>query len=355
MAAISSRLLELDAHVVALQEVWTFDARDSLLKAGRRAGYDHVWHNPEATGGSGLLLLSRLEILDASFTPFLVRGKPERLDHADYYSGKGFAVVRVKTDSGPVGVLNTHVHARYSDHGTDEYLEARVAQVVQICAGVRSVSDPLIALGDFNLVESGPEYRILRSFCGWTDLGVRFGERQHTSAITNPYRDDPGDRIDYVFCRNGDERAIRGLLIRREFDEPLEIEGQPLAYSDHFGLLAELELAGRASSQTATEPDPEVVQLAGDFLAEGERVTLRRERRQQLAAVGAGTVSLGAWLASGKLTRRSWLLATARAVAVAGAASMGGLAWLALDPTPAEVLAYQEVERQLAALAAPQR
>ena len=38
MAAIGSRLSELAADVVALQEVWTLEARDSLLSAGRRAG-----------------------------------------------------------------------------------------------------------------------------------------------------------------------------------------------------------------------------------------------------------------------------------------------------------------------------
>ena len=354
LAAIGERLPELDADLVALQEVWTSEARDSLLAAGRRAGYEHVWHKPEVTGGSGLLLLSRLEILGASFARFLVRGKPERLDHSDYYSGKGFALIRVKTPTGPLSVLNTHLHARYLNDGSDQYLAARVAQGVQLGAAVRKVSDPLIALGDFNISESGPEYRIIRSLCNWTDLGAQFDVRQPTAGNANPYSKGTSGRIDYVFSRDGDERAIRGLMVRREFDQPPGIDGGPLAYSDHFGVMAEVELGGElgGSSKPERALDPETLQLAGELLAEGVRLTTQREGEQKIAAIGVAAGSAGAWVAAGRLTRRALLRRALRAAAFAGAASSGGLAWLALGPTSDELRAYQAVEQQLADLAA---
>ena len=59
MRAIARHLADLAPEVVALQEVWTGEARDILLEGGRRAGLDHVWHPRATLGGSGMLLLSR--------------------------------------------------------------------------------------------------------------------------------------------------------------------------------------------------------------------------------------------------------------------------------------------------------
>ena len=45
MHAIGERLPHLELDAIALQEVWTGEAREILLGAGRRAGRSHAWHN----------------------------------------------------------------------------------------------------------------------------------------------------------------------------------------------------------------------------------------------------------------------------------------------------------------------
>ena len=113
MKAIGARLAELDLDVIAFQEVWTREAYRLLRAAGRRIGLLHKWRKHSLFDGSGLLVLSRLPIEAKRFDEFSLRGLPERLDHADYYGGKGFARLRLQTDLGPFTLIDTHLHARY--------------------------------------------------------------------------------------------------------------------------------------------------------------------------------------------------------------------------------------------------
>ncbi|HKJ24105.1 MAG TPA: endonuclease/exonuclease/phosphatase family protein, partial [Myxococcota bacterium] len=97
MDAISARLAELELDAAALQEVWTEEARAALVEGGRRAGLLHAWHRPEAFGGSGLLLLSRRPLGDPTFQAYTLRGLPQRIQHGDYWGGKGFVVATLDT------------------------------------------------------------------------------------------------------------------------------------------------------------------------------------------------------------------------------------------------------------------
>ncbi len=44
LRAISRKLPEIEADVVAFQEVWTRGAAAALLEGGRGAGYSNTWH-----------------------------------------------------------------------------------------------------------------------------------------------------------------------------------------------------------------------------------------------------------------------------------------------------------------------
>ena len=57
MQAIGSALPGLDVDVVAFQEVWTEEARRSLVEAGARAGLTEHWSNRGELAGGGLLAL----------------------------------------------------------------------------------------------------------------------------------------------------------------------------------------------------------------------------------------------------------------------------------------------------------
>ncbi len=354
MEAIGSALPGLDVDVVAFQEVWTREARRSLVEAGARAGLTEHWSNRGELGASGLLVLTRLRITEARFDPFLLRGHPERVWFGDYWGGKGFALLGLATPDGPLAFVDTHLHAQYEEQVGDAYHGHVMGQVVQLAAALAGVGVPLVAAGDFNLRPDQPHYPALLGLCGLRDAAAEAGEPQPTTLSANPYRDLPDARIDYVFVRDGGGRTLRVISARRVFDELLELEAGPGAHSDHAGLRVELELrpaAGAAWSRAS----PDAAGLARAELLEARELSAARRRRFQVgsaaALAAAGVGLLGA--RSPRLARRGFL----RALLVGGgllALPAGcGLAALAERPGSAELRAYDALLRQLDQLAAP--
>ncbi|MEE9608129.1 MAG: endonuclease/exonuclease/phosphatase family protein [Myxococcota bacterium] len=347
--AIAATLPRLGADVLALQEVWTRRSRNALLEAGHAAGFRHDWHNDVALGGSGLLVLSRLPIADVRFQAYVVRGPPHSLG-GDYYGGKGFAEVGLETAVGRIALVDTHLQALYDDRA--ELAPFQAAQVVQLAARLAEIDDPVVVAGDFNVDEGNREYRILRGLTGLRDVAAELDRRQPTARAANPYhrgRREPDQRIDYVFARDGAARRVRPVTLRRVYDESLQIEGRSLAYSDHAGVLAELEIVA-APGNRQRQPEPGAVELARRALAEGRAAAVERRRRQRLAAgAGVGGAVL-AFSGTRRLTRRSWLRAGLHGSALLAVASAFGFAAFAEVLAPSEIRAFDTVSGWLDSL-----
>jgi endonuclease/exonuclease/phosphatase family metal-dependent hydrolase len=300
---IGEQLPLLGADVAALQEVWTPKARRQLAAAAHRAGYPHVWHNRASLRSSGLMLLSRLPLHQPRFRRFALGGLPQRLHHGDFYGGKGFVLVELATPEHTLSLINTHLVARYQDReGPDEYRGHRAAQVVEIAAAVNRRPEPVVALGDFNIREGQPEYRVLLGLTGLRDAAADLDRRQPTvardraEAAPRPSREE---RIDFVFARRGVTSGATPVRIQRVFDEDLGQIRRARAYSDHCGLLAEIEIDG--SPGTSHRPDPEALELARELLARGaELARQRRNAQRRLSVAGAG-VALGLLVGNGRL------------------------------------------------------
>jgi endonuclease/exonuclease/phosphatase family metal-dependent hydrolase len=298
MAAIGRHLERLDLDVMAFQEVWTSDARRILVEAGRAAGLANVWHNEAAFGGSGLLVLSRLPIVDVCFEQFTLRGQPERITQLDYYGGKGFSRVRLQTEIGAVTLINTHLHARYGSRVPHEYRSLRAAQVVELAVRARETNEPILAAGDFNFQDDQAGYWVLTGLTGFRDAAAEVGRRMPTLHRGNAYRAKPNKRerrIDYLFARDGDRLAVRTLQVERIFDEPIEIAGRAASYSNHAGVMADFAIAPHAGGGLH-RPDRSAIALAAKLLSEGRDEAMRRQRTgRTLASVGIGgaAVALG--------------------------------------------------------------
>ena len=252
--AIGERLARLEADVVAFQEVWTRSALDLLIAAGRRSGLAHVWYHRAGPTGGGLLVLSRLLIAKARFEAYRVRGRAERVWHGDHLAGKGFGEIVLETPAGPLTFVDTHLHAQYAPDDADDYRSHRMAQVVQLAAGVAERRRPLVAAGDFNLREDQPHHGVLTGLAGLRDAAAELGRREPTLLTSNPYQRSRREaRIDYVFVRDGARYALHVQSSERIFDDPLRIEGRSAAYSDHAGLVVDLALAPRAGGAPAPQ------------------------------------------------------------------------------------------------------
>lgn len=358
MQAIGEGFGRWQADVIALQEVWTEDAREILAAAGRRAGYPALWHREAAFGGSGLMVLSRLPIVSQHFTRYRLAGLPQRPFHGDYYSGKGFVSLELATALGPVHLVDTHLHANYSGpEERDEYRGIRASQAIELAAAARSIRGPVFALGDFNTREGEVPYAILRDIGGLRDVAASLDRRQATCLSPHPYRPTRAGeaRIDLILARGGGGLAVRDISIERVFDEPLDFEGQPGAYSDHAGVLATLELERR--TVPLLEADAPALELAALDRAQAELTLgarLARERRSRELRMAGGGLAGGllmggaAWRA--RTGRRGFLaggLATLAGLGVSGGL-LGALASQRVVEN--ELAGFAEVEEILARL-----
>jgi endonuclease/exonuclease/phosphatase family metal-dependent hydrolase len=309
MRAIGNALPGLDVDVVAFQEAWTEEARRTLVAAGARAGLVQHWSNRGELGSSGLLVLSRLPIAEARFDPYLLRGYPERIWEGDYWGGKGFALLGLKTPDGPLAFVDTHLHAQYREQVGDEYSGLIMGQVVQLAAALAGVSVPLVAAGDFNLRPDQPHYPALLGLGGLRDAAVEGGDTRPTSLNANPYHHPHADaRIDYVFVRDGGGHRIRVRSAARVFDEPLQLGGRLGALSDHAGLRVELEI-GKGGVRAAPLPSAEAIALARTALVKARHAAEARRGQMRAGAAaalgGAGVALVGA--RSTRLERRRFL------------------------------------------------
>jgi endonuclease/exonuclease/phosphatase family metal-dependent hydrolase len=353
--AIGSQLPALGLDVAAFQEVWTADARRSLVEAGRRAGLVHAWHRRASLGGSGLVVLSRAAIAESRFEAFALRGFPHRVWHGDYHGGKGFCVLRFASAQGAFTLIDTHLHAQYTDDAHDDVHAHRVGQVVQLAAAIAALPGPVIATGDFNMREGRPEYAVFTGLTGMRDAAVELSRREFTTLASNPYRIARDatleERIDYVFTRDGDGERVRARSLERIFDRPPGVG--PAAYSDHAGLLAELAFESDPASRTPV-PAAAAAALAAQVLDAGRAAARARRVERRLVAAGALT---GAGLAvAGRrrrpLSRRSVLRAGLGAGALLALPFGITNAMLSELAVPDEVNAYALVEARLAGLRA---
>ena len=349
MKAIGSRMAELDLDVMAFQEVWTPEARRLLRKAGYRAGLDHAWYKDSFLGGSGLLVLSRLPIEAKSFDRFMLRGYPERIDHADYYGGKGFVRIRVKTDQGPLTFIDTHLHARYRQDVSHEYRGHRAGQVVQLGMASHETRDPIIAVGDFNFDEDQPEYTVLTGLSRLRDVAADLDRREQTVMTENAYRagSKVGKRIDYIFTRDGSERGIEPVRVERIFDQPLEFRGRRASYSNHAGVLAEFEIS--ETRRPFAAPDRGAIELAAHLLSEGRAESEERQQgRRAWAGIGFGCAALASMgVRSVEVSRRRLLRRSLQCTALAALAPSVGLSILSEVFVPSEIQAFDALANRL--------
>jgi len=353
--AIANRLSTLPVDVIAFQEVWTPHARRVLHEAGSDAGFDHVWYNDASIGGSGLLVASRLPIEEARFERYALRGLPQRIMQGDYFGGKGFVRLRLSTPSGPISLIDTHLHARYTADVPHEYLAHRTGQVVQLALNTRGIEEPLVILGDFNFSEGQPEHRILLGLTDLRDIAAELDHRAPTIARSNPYRrhsPKPDRRVDFVFARDARDRRLVARSAERVFDETFMLAGEPSSYSNHAGVLAELEIEYGARVEDPLAPRASAVELARRILHQGRaEAEARRSGGRAWAGAGLGCATLVAIgeRKMARIGRRRLLRAGLQAGALLALAPSVGFSVLSELFVPGEIEAYDELLRQLEA------
>ncbi|MEU0555708.1 endonuclease/exonuclease/phosphatase family protein [Dactylosporangium sp. NPDC006015] len=231
-------VLERAAYdVVCLQEV-LHGGSVRLLRRG--AGYRHVAVTRAALPSGGLMLMSRWPILRYRFARFRMAG-PLRTEQL---MRKGAQLAVVETPAGPLAVVNTHLSANRDDDWSDGNRFTRVIrqELDHLARLVRGFEPelPAVVVGDFNVPRDSAAFTGFAAAAGLRD--VLAGDPTTTFRPTPRWPAPPA--LDQVLARDGAGRPVVASARTVLRDAVRVPDGRELFLSDHYGLEADLSLAG---------------------------------------------------------------------------------------------------------------
>lgn len=271
--ALGKAFQRLQADVIALQEVWLEKDKIFLVEQAHQAGLPYHAYFRSGLLGSGLLTLSRYPIIETAFQAYRLSGRAERVLEGDFYAGKGVGLARIESPDGVIDVYNTHPQAQYEPDESAPYHTHRSAAQYEMARFINRHSGqyPVIAMGDFNVQPHQLGYHILCELAALTDTHTYLNKDDgYTISTDNPYvsnRKRP-ERIDYIF--------VRGITPRCAEVTMTQIPDAPhLPYSDHYGILAEVDPQTPLETPY-TDPQPGLELFLERLVNEQEHVGLRR-------------------------------------------------------------------------------
>ncbi|XP_045618331.1 putative neutral sphingomyelinase isoform X2 [Procambarus clarkii] len=284
MEAIANQLVtgpdEFD--FVFLQEIWSkADYCFLASKVNKVLPFAHYFFS--GVIGSGMCIFSRSPITEVYFHKFTLNGFPHKINHGDWWGGKGVALCKSTRYGIPFILANTHLHAEYN-RKNDEYVHHRAVQAFETSQLIRlfqKAKAVLIFAGDFNCTPTDFAYRIVKFYGNlvdtYTDSPTKVpgsnGESNETPA--NSYTnvkaliDNPsGNRIDYVFYQASKTHKVKTKVCDQPW--PQRVPQQDFSFSDHEAVRSILTITPIKEDET-TESITEV-QAQTDALLESSAV-----------------------------------------------------------------------------------
>jgi sphingomyelin phosphodiesterase 2 len=267
---IGMRLAPYD--LVGLQEVWLSEDREALKEYGLQSNlpYCHSFSSG-MLGTSGLMILSRFPILDVHFFRYKLNGQVIRVDHGDFYAGKGVGYAKIQiAEDRVIELFLTHTIAKYTENGNDDHYRAdRLTQLYELGRTVQmatshyddtfhknsKVVHNVVVLGDFNCSPENLEYQALLKLLGksFSDSLVEHTQTYSKQDVSPSYwitHENDGQRLDYVFYKRSCSWKLLSSSITMKHED-----GKTLI-SDHYGVEACFELQPASSvTQNQVEED----------------------------------------------------------------------------------------------------
>ncbi|CAB3369187.1 Hypothetical predicted protein [Cloeon dipterum] len=250
MNAIGNFLAQSSFDIVCLQEVWSNTDFELLrTKVQQNLPYSHYFHS--GVIGSGLCVFSRHPIQDSLFHQWAVNGYVHKIQHGDWFGGKGVGLCRILVNGEHyVNVYTAHLHAEY-DRENDEYLAHRVVQAFDTAQFIKLSSSPQdisLVAGDLNTEPGDNAFHIIKHVPGLHDCQDYIKEELMTNeAVGNTYRlltapsaDASGKRIDYLLFKP--PYGVNVSVKEFGYALPNKVEGLEISYSDHEALYAILSV-----------------------------------------------------------------------------------------------------------------
>uniref|UniRef100_A0A1B0B0D8 sphingomyelin phosphodiesterase n=1 Tax=Glossina palpalis gambiensis TaxID=67801 RepID=A0A1B0B0D8_9MUSC len=235
--------------IVSLQEVWSENDSRLLQNMTKKVlPYAHYFYS--GVMGSGLLVLSKFPIVSSIFHGWTVNGYFHRIQHADWFGGKGVGLCRIRVANDRyVHVYNAHLHAEYNIKN-DDYKTHRVLQAfdtAQFIDATRGDSMVQVLAGDFNAKPGDLSYGILLHISEMIDTcsseliaTYECKDNAYTSKAALA-KNSTGQRIDHIFMRNSDDK-VKASVMEYKLPLPPRVPGKRYSYSDHEAVQVKLKI-----------------------------------------------------------------------------------------------------------------
>ncbi|XP_044728693.1 putative neutral sphingomyelinase [Chrysoperla carnea] len=264
MKAIGEILTNGKFDVVCLQEVWSnadYEIISTLAKSA--LPYGHYFHS--GVVGSGICILSKYVIKETFFHQWPVNGYIHKLQHGDWFGGKGVALCRIQVSSYIVNVYSAHFHAEYN-RIFDEYRAHRVMQAFDTAQFIRLTSgsaNAVILAGDLNTEPNDLEYRLLlessnlrdsftvKNVCNIEENGTNECARNSYTPAKLCRSRPEGKRIDYILYKPGRHTVCD--LIKYCLPFPDRVPTCSFSYSDHEAVQILLKLSPPSGDTDETD------------------------------------------------------------------------------------------------------
>jgi endonuclease/exonuclease/phosphatase family metal-dependent hydrolase len=251
---VTSELRALGPDIIGLQEASVSRRRgDVAARVAERLGFHHV----QAAGAiriSGLPFLNRLLawLLDFSEGPAIVSRFPivawrvhDLPRCGRFFDLRALLHAELDTPWGRLHVFSTHT-------SRDSCQIPAVADLVRQHRGAL----PSLIMGDFNSVEGSASITWLREHAGFVDTFRTANPNEPGFTVWQRIDADVPTvfrRVDYVFVVPGREAAAEIVSSRVVLNAPQRLaDGRSLWPSDHYAVLAEVEIGGSRVTEAAT-------------------------------------------------------------------------------------------------------
>ncbi|XP_073837690.1 neutral sphingomyelinase [Musca autumnalis] len=252
MQHIGKELSSGKYDIVSLQEVWT--EKDSVtLQELTKAILPYAHYFYSGVIGAGLLVLSKYPIVSTLFHSWTVNGYCHRIQHADWFGGKGVGMCRIRVGDRYVHLYNAHLHAEYNINN-DDYKTHRVIQAfdtAQFIEATRWDAAVQILAGDLNTKPTDISYKVLLHTSDMTDTCnsdlIATNECKQNSYTPKKVlaKNPNGYRIDHIFVRSAE--TIKTTVLEYKLPLPHRVPGQKYSYSDHEAVQVRLLLKPKES------------------------------------------------------------------------------------------------------------
>ncbi|KAG5877679.1 hypothetical protein JTB14_003834 [Gonioctena quinquepunctata] len=264
MQAIAEYLATSHYDVVCLQELWT--DRDFFLIRDKVVGalpYSHYFYS--GVTGSGVCILSKHQIEETFFHQWPLNGYIHKLQHGDWFGGKGVGLCKLKVNNFTINVYTAHLHAEYN-RKSDEYEAHRVLQAydtAQFILLTSQCADLVVLAGDLNTEPGDLAYRVMLAVPGLRDAfehaevpqehRATFENERNSYAPFSIGNQNCGQRIDYIMYHPGSR--LRVDLKEYKLPLPDRVPQQSCSYSDHEGVEATLVISQKTMESFSRDTD----------------------------------------------------------------------------------------------------